>query len=352
MNARLTRAGGQGHIGSIARLLLLSSLAASGTVLAACGTIRPQPPLPPATPSSSSPVLARTPDWVGEPLSWQKLSRIESWFATEAEGSDPFWRIEGELALNQGRVDLARAENTGQKSSAATSNARVHTSRAGFQHVLAAPEATAEQKRRAEAAIAMCDRMLGKPPTAPKSTLAIIPRVQWGAMAANAARMDKNRGGWKRITVHHSAERVPPELDGTLAESAAAVRSIQKAHMDGKETGYGDIGYHFVIDPYGNIFQGRDLAWQGAHASGANNVQNIGVCLLGNFDEEKPTQAALARCRQLLDNLRSTWRIPRRQVLTHQELRSTECPGKYLARWVEAYRRAGAAPLEAAARAH
>jgi hypothetical protein len=196
--------------------------------------------------------------------------------------------------------------------------------------------------------------MLGATPasSAPRAALPIIPRSQWGAMTAIAAHMDKNRGGWRRMTVHHSAERVPPELDGTFAESAAAVRSIQKAHMEGKETGYGDIGYHFVIDPYGRVFQGRDLAWQGAHAAGANNVQNIGICLIGNFDEEKPTKAALDRLRQLLDNLRSTWKIPRSQVFTHQELKSTECPGRNLARWVEAYRHTAVAPVEASARAN
>ena len=79
----------------------------------------------------------------------------------------------------------------------------------------------------------------------------------------------------------------------------------------------------------------------GTFAAGANNVQNIGICLIGNFDEERPTKAALDKLRQLIDNLRSTWKIPRNQVLTHQELKKTECPGRNLARWVDAYRRLG-----------
>jgi hypothetical protein len=350
MNARLTHAACRGSIGSIALLLL------PFTFFAACRTARPLEPLPPAPPAANpqplAPLVTRTPEWVGEPLSWSKLTDIETWLATVGPSADPFWRIEGELALSQGRVDLARAESTGKTAPEAASRARLHSSRAGFQRVLTESDATPDQKKRAEAAIALCDRLLGTPIPAPRAALPIIPRSQWGAMPANFAHMDKNHGGWRRITVHHSAERVPPELDGTIAESSAAVRSIQKAHMEGKETGYGDIGYHFVIDPYGRVFQGRDLAWQGAHAAGANNIQNIGVCLIGNFDEERPTRAALDRLRQLLDSLRSTWKIPRGQVLTHQELKSTECPGRNLARWVEGYRRTATAPVEAAARAN
>ncbi|MFN0008371.1 MAG: peptidoglycan recognition family protein, partial [Planctomycetota bacterium] len=175
-----------------------------------------------------------------------------------------------------------------------------------------------------------------------------------GAKPAHPDHMDKNRGGYRRITVHHSAEREPPDLNGSVGQSAAAVRSIQKAHMDGKETGYGDIGYHFVIDPYGRVFEGRDLTWQGAHSAGANNVQNIGICLIGNFDEEKPTKAAVDKLRQLIDSMRSKYKIARSQVLTHQELKKTECPGRNLARWVEGYRKMGttASAVTAAARAN
>ena len=58
--------------------------------------------------------------------------------------------------------------------------------------------------------------------------------------------------------------------------------------------------------------------------------------------------------RKLLDEQRAQWNIPRSQVLTHQELKSTECPGRNLAKWVQAYRHAtpAAAPVEAAARAN
>lgn len=335
---------------------LLAVLLAVLVPMGACRTTPPPEPLAPAPPVSPSPVAmasSRTPEWVGEPLSWSKLVDIETWLAAEGYSADPFWRVEGELALNQGRVELSRADPSGRSVADTAVRARVRTARTGFQRVVQGSEATPGQKKRAQAMITGCDKLLGTAPVGQALALAVIPRSQWGALPAHYDHMDKNRGGYRRITVHHSAEREPPDLNGSVAQSAAAVRSIQKAHMDGKETGWGDIGYHFVVDPYGRVFEGRELPWQGAHSAGANNIQNIGVCLIGNFDEEKPTKAALDKLRQLIDNLRSTWKIQRSQVLTHQELKKTECPGRNLARWVEAYRRLGtSAAVTAAARAN
>jgi hypothetical protein len=94
-----------------------------------------------------------------------------------------------------------------------------------------------------------------------------------------------------------------------------------------------------MIDPEGRVFQGRDLVWQGAHAKGDNNIQNIGICVLGNFDEEQPTPAALESLRKLLDNLRHTYHIPRSEVHKHADFRNTDCPGKNLRPWVDAYKK-------------
>ena len=315
--------------------------------LAACRAAPKRPAAP--DPEASAPV-ARTveiaPSWIGEPVSWAKLEAIETWLAAQDAGSDRYWVIEGELQLAQGRLELARHDQGQEKSTTAAIAARVRTARAGLERVIANEEASAGQKKRAQAALVRADR-LAKPAVAASSPLGVkvIPRGSWGAKPANASRMDKNKGGWKRITVHHSAERNPPELDGSQAASAAAVRSIQKAHVEGRETGYGDIGYHFVVDPYGRVFQGRDLAWQGAHAKGANNVQNIGVCLIGNFDVERPTSAALDALERLLDDLCRQHSIARAQVLGHGDLKSTDCPGRNLEPWVRRYAHASAAKL-------
>jgi N-acetyl-anhydromuramyl-L-alanine amidase AmpD len=124
----------------------------------------------------------------------------------------------------------------------------------------------------------------------------------------------------------------PRALSGAVQDSAGAVRDIQHAHMNVQS--YGDIGYHFLIDPYGRVFEGRQLSWQGAHAGGQNNVENIGVCVIGNFERERPTRAALASLDRLVDELSQTYAIDERNVVPHSHWKNTACPGRNLESWL------------------
>jgi hypothetical protein len=325
-------------------LLILLGLSACRSTKPAPETMNPEP-----VTQRESYAAEPTPSWVGEPLSWEKLKQIETWLAMQTATPKSYWQIEGELQLNAGRLEFARRDQGKEKATPEIVQARLRTARAGLERVLADPDSSDGQKKRAQDALSRAERQGDAPPRGPTvagGSIPIIPRATWGAMPAHTTHMDRNEGGWKRITVHHSAEKNPPALDGSIAESAAAVRKIQKAHMEGKETGYGDIGYHFVIDPFGRVFQGRDLAWRGAHAHGDNNIQNIGVCLLGNFEEdERPTKSALDALRRVLDQLRKTYNIPRTAVVGHLDLWNTECPGRNLEPWVREYARDPSAPL-------
>ena len=149
------------------------------------------------------------------------------------------------------------------------------------------------------------------------------------------------RGAWSRITVHHSAETSSNPEGGSLDESTETLRGIQRFHMDDPGHRYGDIGYHFLIDSSGRIFEGRNLSWQGAHAGGQNGIhnnQNIGVCLLGDFSSRPPTPAALKSMELLVGDLRRRFRIPASRVFAHSEFRDTQCPGPALEGWVAKYR--------------
>jgi len=103
------------------------------------------------------------------------------------------------------------------------------------------------------------------------------------------------------LTVHHSGFMQPNP------DQAARVRAIYNSHA--VVQGWGDIGYHLLIDDAGAVYEGR---WSGAdgvpvfgpdgaptsslvttagHALGYN-VGNIGVCLIGDFTTGTPTAAA------------------------------------------------------------
>ncbi len=180
----------------------------------------------------------------------------------------------------------------------------------------------------------------------------------WSAMRAKAteagALVDMAQGDWRttppdarnmepmlrisRLTLHHSALYF---RDTRLDTSRAQVQQIQSAHMT--DRGYGDIGYHFVIDPAGRVFEGRSLAYQGAHASGENNLENIGICLLGNFvrgrQGQDPSEAQLGSLKQVIDALRKTYSISVGNCFSHSDFKQTECPGDAVVEWLAEYRR-------------
>jgi len=56
--------------------------------------------------------------------------------------------------------------------------------------------------------------------------------------------------------------------------------ALQKSHLNGN---FADVGYHFAIDGYGKIYEGREIGYMGAHVSDANE-NAIGIVLMGNFE--------------------------------------------------------------------
>ena len=102
----------------------------------------------------------------------------------------------------------------------------------------------------------------------------IISRKDWGARDPKSGY--SNHPYYDKMTLHHAAGWGAT----TLTEGKAAVKSIQEFHQDGR--GWSDIGYHFVVDMGGNIYQGRPETVLGAHVGGAN-TGNVGVCILGCY---------------------------------------------------------------------
>ena len=156
-----------------------------------------------------------------------------------------------------------------------------------------------------------------------------LPRSAWDARSALPGEMSR-MSRVRRLTVHHSALLAH---ETSQRNAAAVIHSIQKTHMDGN--GWGDIGYHFLIDRAGRVWTGRQLSWQGAHAGGPQrNRGNIGICVLGNFvgsrRGQNPSRAQLAALESLVVDLCGRYGIPSTQILTHRELRSTDCPGARL----------------------
>ena len=276
------------------------------------------------------------PNWRWMPHSWEKLNSIETWLVGAGPRLHPEWVAEAELLLAEGRLRFAQEEAA--VIPASTQRTRVAAAQSGLRRVLSDPFADESIKARARRALGELQGVSassGGPRVAD-----VLPRSSWGGRAANPRRLTPTSGRWRRITVHHSANEAVSLRGAGQSQSAHTIAGIQAYHMN--EKGWGDIGYHFLIDPQGRVFAGRSLRWQGAHAGGVggiNNIDNIGICLLGNFQDERPSAQSIAALQGLLNSLRSRFGIPLAAVSGHQLYKSTACPGRYLTPWVEAYRR-------------
>ncbi|MFI6939440.1 FG-GAP-like repeat-containing protein [Streptomyces sp. NPDC050418] len=117
----------------------------------------------------------------------------------------------------------------------------------------------------------------------------IITQAQWGAKPA--LEPSDYADDIKAAVIHHTG--VDADNAVTCDKSAARVKTIQQEHQ---EKGYDDIGYNFVVDKCGQIFEGRsggvELPVIGAHDVGFN-TGTFGISYIGNFEKAAPTRSAL-----------------------------------------------------------
>lgn len=153
----------------------------------------------------------------------------------------------------------------------------------------------------------------------------IVSRSQWTRSGIARPRDINPMNGVRRITIHHDG--MPPVTLNNSAAVAQRIEQIRNSHVIGR--GWADIGYHYIVDPQGRVWEGRSISKQGAHVKDQNE-NNLGILVLGNFDRQTPTQAALASLDKFVANQMQRYNIGISQVRTHMERDSTSCPGRGL----------------------
>ncbi|MFE5990415.1 peptidoglycan recognition protein [Streptomyces sp. NPDC056453] len=130
-------------------------------------------------------------------------------------------------------------------------------------------------------------------PTAPPSTVPkppITSRAGWGADESKVDDPPTYNTDVKSVFVHHT----DGANDYSCADSASIVRGIYAYHVDVE--GWNDIGYNFLVDKCGTVFEGRaggtDLPVLGAHTYGWNR-ESTGIAVLGNYVSTTASNAAL-----------------------------------------------------------
>ena len=132
----------------------------------------------------------------------------------------------------------------------------------------------------------------------------------------------REAGSFDRLTVHHTGLSVNKH---TIKN--AVINDLQNIMTGHVEKHYADIGYHLLVDYAGRVWEGRSMAYEGAHVAGQNE-RNIAVTLLGNFEEQRASDLQIAAMAQLIEALRKQYDIKPHRVYGHRDLGPSVCPGK------------------------
>jgi hypothetical protein len=182
----------------------------------------------------------------------------------------------------------------------------------------------------------------GSPSFTPKPT--IISRASWGARKNTHCDSPRTGNETRGVVVHHTAG----SNSYSRSQSRSIVRAVQAYHMKGRD--WCDIGYNFLVDKYGQIFEGRtggvDRAVRGAHAGDKTvNTYTMGVSMMGTYTSSEPTAATTNAMVKLIGwRLGTTFhpatgkvgvgKYSLNRIAGHRNVVGTACPGGAAYRWL------------------
>ena len=130
-------------------------------------------------------------------------------------------------------------------------------------------------------------------------------------------KLKKSKRTINEIIIHCSA--TPEGKDFTIED-------IRRWH---KQSGYSDIGYHYVVYRNGSVNDGRNVDVAGAHCKN-HNSRSIGVCYIGGCAEDGKTPKDTRTEKQkeslltLLKELRMLY--PKASIHGHRDFANKACP--------------------------
>src|SRR3954452_22875684 len=146
----------------------------------------------------------------------------------------------------------------------------------------------------------------------------IIPRSQWGGDSVKP-RAAPELGEVRMAFVHHTVN----SNDYAPEDSAGIVLAMARYHRDHNR--WNDLGYNFVVDRYGQVFEGRaggiDQPIVGAHAQGYNSV-STGVANIGTYDVAGQTQEGMEAMASLI-----AWKLAIHGAPIEGQVTVTSCGG-------------------------
>ncbi|MEU8749525.1 N-acetylmuramoyl-L-alanine amidase [Streptomyces chartreusis] len=238
-------------------------------------------------------------------------------------------------------------ETLGSAETLAASAANAELAPLGATEIPALERAETEREMLALRGSELTEEQRAKPYIGPRPR--IVTRRGWGANESWRERQFAYTSKVKAAFVHHTAS------GGKYwcTQAPSLIRGIYRYHV--LSMGWRDIGYNFLVDKCGNIYEGRaggvTKAVLGAHTRGFNS-NSMGIAVLGSYGSTKPTVATVNAISRLTawklglyganpsgktyltsggGNLFRKGSNVRLNVISgHRDGFSTECPGRLL----------------------
>jgi len=155
------------------------------------------------------------------------------------------------------------------------------------------------------------------PPTPPKLDASVQKSI-------TAAPVQSRR--WRHIVIHHAGV------------DSGSLKSLDRYHREERRMENG-LAYHFLIGNGNGMGDGviavgnrwkKQLDGGHLHSLEQNKIA-LGICLIGNFDQDKPTAAQLRSLESLTRALLKRCNLTVSAVKTHQQINvvHTRCPGRF-----------------------
>ena len=189
----------------------------------------------------------------------------------------------------------------------------------------------------------------------------MVTRSSWDPRGSCRPRSSPDTGSVKAVFVHHTVTA------NSYSSSAGPSMVLGICRYHRNTNGWDDIGYNFLVDKYGRLYEGRgggvDRAIVGAQAQGWN-AQSTGVANLGDFTNREQSSAALSAMDRLIswklaihgaprggkatlvsagggtNRYRAGTRVEFNRISGHRNGNLTECPGNRLYEQLPRLRRA------------
>jgi len=298
----------------------------------------------------------------------ERGGRWSRWARVEAEGDHRPDRERGERAASgsSSPVWVGEADYVQYRLSRRVADLRLHFVNARGS-ATAADRARTALRRGVSTATAAVAGIFGTSAQAQEPQPGMVLRAGWGASNC-PPRAAPEHGSVKAAYVHHTVSL----NDYSPAEAPDIVLSICRYHRN--SNGWNDIGYNFLVDKYGVIYEGRaggvDRAVIGAQAQGFNS-QTTGISNIGDYSWVGQTPQAIDAMSRLIrwklplhgvpttgsvtltsaggdtSRYRAGARVTVQRVLGHRDTNTTACPGDALYAQLPELRArvAGASPI-------